>query len=202
VFERFSEPARQVVVLAQDEARTLKHNYIGTEHLLLGLLRDEESIAARALRPLGVTLEEARGQVAQIVGFGDEQTVGQIPFTPRGKRVLELSYKQALALGHDYIGPEHILLGIVRENEGVASRILLDFGAGPETIREELNRILSGATGRDGSAEKYRRSDVLVLERSRRPRWLGPGTTALLPGWVLLGFALGVGILVGWLIWG
>jgi ATP-dependent Clp protease ATP-binding subunit ClpA len=112
VFERFTERARQVVVLAQDEARALSHNYIGTEHILLGLLREEEGIAARVLGELGVTLEAIRSQVAQIVGRGDEVTSGQIPFTPRAKKVLELGLREARRLGHNWIGTEHILLGL------------------------------------------------------------------------------------------
>ncbi len=144
MFERFTERARQVVVLAQDEARALKHNYIGTEHLLLGLLREEEGLAARVLESLDITVEEVRAQVARIVGQGDEVTTGQIPFTPRAKKVLELALREALSLGHNYIGTEHILLGLVRENEGVAARILLDFDADAEKIRNEIIRMLSG----------------------------------------------------------
>src|SRR6058998_1490877 len=150
MFERFTERARQVVVLAQEEARTLKHNYIGTEHLLLGLLREEEGIGPRVLEDLGFTLAGVRGQVEQIIGQGEELTTGQIPFTPRAKKVLELSLREALSLGHNYIGTEHILLGLVRENEGVAARILLDFDADAEKIRNEIIRMLSGP-GRRGS---------------------------------------------------
>src|SRR5688572_19114068 len=148
VFERFTERARQVVVLAQDEARGLKHNYIGTEHILLGLLREEEGLAARILELFGIGIEDVRGQVERIVGRGDEPTVGQLPFTPRAKKVLELSLREALKMGHNYIGTEHILLGLVRENEGVAARILLDFGADAESIRNEVIRMLSGPGGR------------------------------------------------------
>jgi ATP-dependent Clp protease ATP-binding subunit ClpC len=144
MFERFTERARQVVVLAQDEARALKHNYIGTEHILLGLLREEEGLAARVLESLDITVEEVRAQIARIVGQGDEVTTGQIPFTPRAKKVLELALREALSLGHNYIGTEHILLGLVRENEGVAARILLDFDADAEKIRNEIIRMLSG----------------------------------------------------------
>jgi len=151
VFERFTERARQVVVLAQDEARALKHNYIGTEHILLGLLREEEGLAARVLESLDITVEEVRAQVARIVGQGDEVTTGQIPFTPRAKKVLELALREALSLGHNYIGTEHILLGLVRENEGVAARILLDFDADAEKIRNEIIRMLSGPGRRQGS---------------------------------------------------
>jgi Clp amino terminal domain, pathogenicity island component len=144
VFERFTERARQVVVLAQEEARALKHNYIGTEHLLLGLLREEEGLANRVLESFGVSAAEVRAQVARIVGHGDEVSTGQIPFTPRAKKVLELSLREALSLGHDYIGTEHILLGLAREGEGLANRILLDFDADAEKIRDEVLRMLSG----------------------------------------------------------
>src|SRR4051794_1856958 len=166
MFERFTERARQVVVLAQDEARTLKHNYIGTEHILLGLLREEEGLAARVLDALDITVEEVRAQVARIVGQGDEVTTGQIPFTPRAKKVLELALREALSLGHNYIGTEHILLGLVRENEGVAARILLDFDADAEKIRNEIIRMLSGPGRRQAGAggpsgEKSKSSKLL-----------------------------------------
>src|ERR1700716_1686222 len=144
MFERFTERARQVVVLAQEEARTLKHKYIGTEHILLGLLREEEGLAARVLESLDITVERVRAQVVRIVGSGEEVTSGQIPFTPRAKKVLELALREALSLGHNYIGTEHILLGLVRENEGVAARILLDFDADADKIRNEIIRMLSG----------------------------------------------------------
>jgi hypothetical protein len=144
VFERFTERARHVVVLAQEEARALTHNYIGTEHILLGLLREEEGLAARVLESLDITVERVRAQVVRIVGSGEEVTSGQIPFTPRAKKVLELALREALSLGHNYIGTEHILLGLVRENEGVAARILLDFDADSEKIRNEVIRMLSG----------------------------------------------------------
>ena len=166
MFERFTERARQVVVLAQDEARALKHNYIGTEHILLGLLREEEGLAARVLESLDITVEEVRAQVARIVGQGDEVTTGQIPFTPRAKKVLELALREALSLGHNYIGTEHILLGLVRENEGVAARILLDFDADAEKIRNEIIRMLSGPGRRQGgtsgaTSEKGKSSKLL-----------------------------------------
>jgi len=168
LFERFTERARQVVVLAQDEARALKHNYIGTEHILLGLLREEEGLAARVLESLDITVEEVRAQVARIVGQGDEVTTGQIPFTPRAKKVLELALREALSLGHNYIGTEHILLGLVRENEGVAARILLDFDADAEKIRNEIIRMLSGpgrrqqgGGGGGGGGEKSKSSKLL-----------------------------------------
>ena len=153
MFERFTERARQVVVLAQDEARALKHNYIGTEHILLGLLREEEGLAARVLDSLDITVEDVRANVARIVGQGEEVTTGQIPFTPRAKKVLELALREALSLGHNYIGTEHILLGLVRENEGVAARILLDFDADAEKIRNEIIRMLSGPGRRQGQGQ-------------------------------------------------
>jgi ATP-dependent Clp protease ATP-binding subunit ClpC len=166
LFERFTERARQVVVLAQEEARTLKHNYIGTEHILLGLLREEEGLAARVLESLDITVERVRAQVVRIVGSGEEVTSGQIPFTPRAKKVLELALREALSLGHNYIGTEHILLGLVRENEGVAARILLDFDADSEKIRNEVIRMLSGPGGRRqgsgaGSGEGKKSSKLL-----------------------------------------
>src|ERR687886_140205 len=166
MFERFTERARQVVVLAQEEARTLKHNYIGTEHILLGLLREEEGLAARVLESLDITVERVRAQVVRIVGSGEEVTSGQIPFTPRAKKVLELALREALSLGHNYIGTEHILLGLVRENEGVAARILLDFDADAEKIRNEIIRMLSAPgrrrqQGGSAPAEKAKSSKLL-----------------------------------------
>ena len=193
MFERFTERARQVVVLAQDEARALKHNYIGTEHILLGLLREEEGLAARVLESLDITVEEVRAQVARIVGQGDEVTTGQIPFTPRAKKVLELALREALSLGHNYIGTEHILLGLVRENEGVAARILLDFdGAraargsrlghnyiGTEHILLGLVRENEGVAARilldfDADAEKIRNEIIRMLSGPGRRQQGGP----------------------------
>ena len=165
MFERFTERARQVVVLAQEEARTLKHNYIGTEHILLGLLREEEGLAARVLEGLEITVEEVRAQVIRIVGSGEEVTSGQIPFTPRAKKVLELALREALSLGHNYIGTEHILLGLVRENEGVAARILADFDADSEKIRNEIIRMLSGP-GRRQQGQAARRARAATRSRA------------------------------------
>jgi hypothetical protein len=145
VFERFTGGARQVVVFAQEEARALGHNRIGTEHLLLGLIREQEGLAAQLLQSLAVPIEEARARVAREVPRADEVVDHhQIPFTPRAKKVLELSLREALSLGHNWIGTEHILLGLVRENEGVAARVLLDFGADAETIRDGVISMLSG----------------------------------------------------------
>jgi ATP-dependent Clp protease ATP-binding subunit ClpC len=144
VFERFTEPAREVVVYAQDEARSLKHNYIGTEHLLLGLLRVEDGLALRVLSSLGVGLDEVRDQVVRNVGRGDVEPAGQIPFTPRAKKALELSLREALSLGHDYIGTEHVLLGLVRVEDGVAARLLADVGASPERVRAQVLAAVGG----------------------------------------------------------
>jgi ATP-dependent Clp protease ATP-binding subunit ClpC len=202
VFERFTERAREVVVLAQDEARALRHNYIGTEHILLGLLREEEGLAARVLESLDITVEEVQAQVARIIGPGDEPIVsGQIPFTPRAKKVLELSLREALSLKHNYIGTEHILLGLVRENEGVAARILLDFDADAEKIRNEIMRVLSSPRG-PGLVHTE-----TVQHRAVRRGWTSYGPLAerapsLLLGWALGTFSLGVGIFIGWVIWG
>jgi ATP-dependent Clp protease ATP-binding subunit ClpC len=144
MFERFTERSRQVVVLAQDEARALRHNYIGTEHLLLGLLREEEGLAARALEALGVTLEQTRDQVRAIVGAGnpEEPVVRQIPFTPRAKQTLELALREARSLGHQFIGTEHVLLGLVRVGEGVGVEVLDNLGASPAVVRHEVIRSL------------------------------------------------------------
>jgi ATP-dependent Clp protease ATP-binding subunit ClpA len=152
MFERFTERARQVVVLAQDEARTLKHNYIGTEHILLGLLREEEGLAARVLHDVGLTFEEVRAQVVTIVGQGDTVVTGQIPFTPRAKKVLELALREALSFDHQYVAPEHIVLGLVREYDGVAARVLGDLGTDADSIRAEVIHRL-GMSGPGRSAE-------------------------------------------------
>ncbi|MHB1324989.1 MAG: ATP-dependent Clp protease ATP-binding subunit [Thermoleophilia bacterium] len=168
MFERFTERARQVVVLAQEEARSLKHNYIGTEHLLLGLLREEEGIAAQVLTTLDVNLDEVRMQVAQIVGMGDEVAAGQIPFTPRAKKVLELALREALSLGHNYIGTEHILLGLIKENEGVAARILLEFDADSEKIRNEIMRKLTGSARRTPVPQGEGKKRVKLLDQFGR----------------------------------
>jgi ATP-dependent Clp protease ATP-binding subunit ClpA len=135
------------VRLAQEESRALKHDYIGTEHLLLGLLREDKGLAARALGSLGIELDRVRVQVTRIVGSGNDEAADQIPFTPRAKRVFELALRESLSLGHNYIGTEHILLGLGRENEGVATRVLLDFDANAEKIRNEVVRLLTVSAG-------------------------------------------------------
>ena len=148
MFERFTERARKVVVLAQEEARHFNHNYIGTEHLLLGLLREDEGVAARALASLNVTLDEVREQVESIVGYGEEGTGAQAPFTPRSKKVLELALREALQLGHNYIGTEHILLGLVRESRVSRPAYSRNLDVDPDKVRREVVRMLGGGRGR------------------------------------------------------
>jgi ATP-dependent Clp protease ATP-binding subunit ClpC len=143
MFERFTDSARQVIALSQDEARALAHDYIGTEHILLGLLRDEGGLAAGVLASLDVTYPGVHAQVERIVGRGNAAAVDQIPLTPRAKKILDLALREALALGHDYVGTEHILLGLGEEREGVAFRILRHFGADAETIRNRTVVMLS-----------------------------------------------------------
>ncbi|MEX2587143.1 MAG: ATP-dependent Clp protease ATP-binding subunit, partial [Actinomycetota bacterium] len=144
MFERFTDRARRVVVLAQEEARLLNHNYIGTEHILLGLISEGEGVAAKALESLGVSLESVRSQVEEIIGTGSASPQGHIPFTPRAKKVLELSLREALQLGHNYIGTEHILLGLIREGEGVAAQVLQKLGADLGRVRQQVIQLLSG----------------------------------------------------------
>jgi ATP-dependent Clp protease ATP-binding subunit ClpC len=147
VFERFTDRARRVVVLAQEEARLLNHNYIGTEHILLGLIHEGEGVAAKALESLGISLEKVRQQVEEIIGAGQSPPSGHIPFTPRAKKVLELSLREALQLGHNYIGTEHILLGLIREGEGVAAQVLVKLGADLSRVRQQVIQLLSGYSG-------------------------------------------------------
>jgi len=152
MFERFTDRARRVVVLAQEEARHLNHNYIGTEHILLGLIHEGEGVAAQALETLDISLEAVRGEVTEIVGRGAEQPSGHIPFTPRAKKVLELSLREALGLGHNYIGTEHILLGLIREGQGVAAQVLVKLGASHDRVRQAVIQLLAGFAG--GQAEQ------------------------------------------------
>ena len=150
MFERFTDRARRVVVLAQEEARLLNHNYIGTEHILLGLIHEGEGVAAKALESLGISLEAVRNQVQEIIGQGGSSPSGHIPFTPRAKKVLELSLREALQLGHNYIGTEHILLGLIREGEGVAAQVLVKLGADLSRVRQQVIKLLSGYGGPSG----------------------------------------------------
>src|SRR5450759_4751447 len=157
MFERFTDRARRVVVLAQEEARMLNHNYIGTEHILLGLIHEGEGVAAKSLENLGISLDAVREQVQEIIGQGQQAPSGHIPFTPRAKKVLELSLREALQLGHNYIGTEHILLGLIREGEGVAAQVLLNLGADLEKVRSAVIQLLSGYHGKPGEPGEERR---------------------------------------------
>ncbi|EUA89711.1 archaeal ATPase family protein [Mycobacterium ulcerans str. Harvey] len=151
MFERFTDRARRVVVLAQEEARMLNHNYIGTEHILLGLIHEGEGVAAKSLESLGISLEGVRSQVEEIIGQGQQAPSGHIPFTPRAKKVLELSLREALQLGHNYIGTEHILLGLIREGEGVAAQVLVKLGAELTRVRQQVIQLLSGYQGKEAA---------------------------------------------------
>src|SRR5690554_4033779 len=157
MFERFTDRARRVVVLAQEEARMLNHNYIGTEHILLGLVREGEGVAAKALETMDISLNGVREQVQEIIGEGSHAPSGHIPFTPRAKKVLELSLREALQLGHNYIGTEHILLGLIREGEGVAAQVLQQLGAELQKVRQTVIQLLSGPAG---SEEQIGRAHV------------------------------------------
>ena len=205
MFERYTEGARQTIVLAQDEARALQHNYIGTEHLLLGLGR-EGGTAAEVLESLDITVEEVRAQVARLIGAGEQPPSGQIPFTPRTKKVLELALREALSLGHSYVGTEHILLGLVRENDGVAARILADFGADPELVRNRVIRRVGGSEAR--TSDVAISVDTTVVgerfeasrRRARRAMLVTQAPLLLAIVFAAVGFPLG--LLFGWLIWG
>ncbi|GAB2933870.1 ATP-dependent protease ATP-binding subunit ClpC [Rhodococcus aerolatus] len=173
MFERFTDRARRVVVLAQEEARMLNHNYIGTEHILLGLIHEGEGVAAKSLESLGISLEGVRSQVEEIIGQGQQAPSGHIPFTPRAKKVLELSLREALQLGHNYIGTEHILLGLIREGEGVAAQVLVKLGADLNRVRQQVIQLLSGYQGKEPAESGSSRgegtpSTSLVLDQFGR----------------------------------
>ena len=172
MFERFTDRARRVVVLAQEEARMLNHNYIGTEHILLGLIHEGEGVAAKALESLGISLDAVRQQVEEIIGQGQQAPSGHIPFTPRAKKVLELSLREALQLGHNYIGTEHILLGLIREGEGVAAQVLVKLGADLNKVRQQVIQLLSGYQGKEpataGGPAEGAPSTSLVLDQFGR----------------------------------
>ena len=187
MFERFSERARRVVVLAQEEARMLNHNYIGTEHILLGLIHEGDGGAARSLESLGISLDAVRQQVEEIIGRGQQAPSGHIPFTPRAKKVLELSLREALQLGHGYIGTEHILLGLLREGDGAAAQVLVTLGADLNRVRQQVIQLLHGYQGQDvGSAGSHLREraravlpdgalawfDALDLRLTALERWV------------------------------
>src|SRR5712664_1856103 len=172
MFERFTDRARRVVVLAQEEARMLNHNYIGTEHVLLGLIHEGEGEAAKALESLGISLAAVRQQVEEIIGQGQQAPSGHIPFTPRAKKVLELSLREALQLGHNYIGTEHILLGLIREGEGVAAQVLVKLGADLNLVRQQVMQLLHGDQGKGpaaaGAPSETAPSTSLVLDQFGR----------------------------------
>jgi ATP-dependent Clp protease ATP-binding subunit ClpA len=180
MFERFTQRARRVVVLAQEEARMLNHNYIGTEHILLGLIREGEGVAAKALESLGISLEAVRQEVEKMIGRGQQAPSGHVPFTPRAKKVLELSLREAHALGHNYIGTEHILLGLIREGSGVAAQVLVKLGADLNRARQQVVQLLQGYQGEDVTGEGLPRPDdalTRVDSLDRRltviERWVG-----------------------------
>ncbi len=175
MFERFTDRARRVVVLAQEEARMLNHNYIGTEHILLGLIHEGEGVAAKALESLGISLDAVRDQVQEIIGQGQQSPTGHIPFTPRAKKVLELSLREGLQLGHNYIGTEHILLGLIREGEGVAAQVLVKLGADLNKVRQQVIQLLSGYQGKEtaaagvgASGQEGQQAGSLVLDQFGR----------------------------------
>jgi Clp amino terminal domain, pathogenicity island component len=198
MFERFTDRARRSVVLAQQEASQLNHNYIGTEHLLLGLLHEDSGVAARALESLGVSLEAVRAQVEEIIGRGKEAPSGHVPFTPRSKKVLELALREALLLDHNYIGTEHILLGLVREGEGVAAQVLVELGADLPRVRQQVTQVLAGSAGQASQAGGAARGQTEALpagilaapgalplsglERPRLDRVIPLGQEIALPG--------------------
>jgi ATP-dependent Clp protease ATP-binding subunit ClpA len=169
VFERFTDRARRVVVSAQEEARLLHHSYIGTEHLLLGLISEGEGIGAQALIQHGVSLEAARARIREIIGEGSEPTSGHVPFTPRAKKVLELSLREAIGLGHNYIGTEHILLGLVREGEGVAAQVLTDLGLTLTELRPTILGLLSIDPEAATEASRVRRRRAIPPSAIRFP---------------------------------
>ena len=157
MFERFTDRARRTVVLAQEEARMLNHNYIGTEHILLGLIHEGEGVAAKALELLGISLQVVRQQVEEIIGLGTQPPAGHIPFTPRAKKVLELSLRESLQLGHNYIGTEHILLGLIREGNGVAAQVLVKLGADLNRVRQQVIQLLHAYQGTSATPSQPRR---------------------------------------------
>jgi len=180
MFERFTDRARRVVVLAQEEARLLNHSYIGTEHILLGLIHEGEGVAAKALETLGISLEAVRAQVEEIIGQGGSSPSGHIPFTPRAKKVLELSLREALQLGHNYIGTEHILLGLIREGEGVAAQVLVKLGADLSRVRQQVIQLLSGYQGPQGKTEGAGGKESGSGERGGKPEEGDKGNSQIL----------------------
>jgi ATP-dependent Clp protease ATP-binding subunit ClpA len=177
MFERFTDRARRVVVLAQDEARLLRHYYIGTEHILLGLIHEGEGVAAEALESLGISLDAVRQQVEEIIGQGQEAPSGHIPFTPRAKKVLELSLRESLQLGHNYIGTEHILLGLIHEGDGVAAQVLVRLGADLNRVRHQVIQLIASRPLREGppGPEVQARLDVVEIRLAVLEHRVGTG---------------------------
>ena len=184
MFEQFTDRARRVVALAQDEARMLNHDYIGTEHILLGLIHEGDGVAPKALESLGISLDAVRQQVLEIIGRGEQAPPGHIPFTPRAKKVLELSLREALQLGHNYISAEHILLGLIREGDGVAAQVLVKLGADLNRVRQQVIQLLHGHQGKEpvsaGTGRGSRlvddvlaRMDALDRRLAAVERWVG-----------------------------
>jgi hypothetical protein len=170
MFERFTDRARRVVVLAQEEARMLNHNYIGTEHILLGLIHEGEGVAAKALESLGISLEAVRQQVEEIIGQGQQAPSGHIPFTPQAKKVLELSLREATQLGHEYIGTEHILLGLIREGDGVAAQVLVRLGADLDRVRQQVIELLRDHPDRNPQGVRMNRESASAVLSARSTR--------------------------------
>src|SRR5450631_4423389 len=181
MFERFTDRARRVVVLAQEEARMLNHNYIGTEHILLGLIHEGEGVAAKALESLGISLDAVRQQVEEIIGRGQQEPSGHIPFTPRAKKVLELSLRESQQLGHNYIGTEHILLGLIREGNGVAAQVLVKLGADLNRGRQQVIQLLHGRTAEEPGPGAEVRLEMVEqrLTAIEQRVGIGPDTTDL-----------------------
>jgi ATP-dependent Clp protease ATP-binding subunit ClpA len=177
MFERFTDRARRVIVLAQEEARMLNHNYIGTEHILLGLAREGEGVAAEALESLGISLDAVRQQVEEIIGQGQQAPSGHIPFTPRAKKVLELSLRESLQLGRNYIGTEHILLGLIREGDGVAAQVLVRLGADLNRVRQQVIQLIHSRPPREGAPgpEVQARLDVVEIRLAVLEHRVGTG---------------------------
>jgi ATP-dependent Clp protease ATP-binding subunit ClpC len=180
MFERFTDRARRVVVLAQEEARMLNHNHIGTEHILLGLIHEGDGVGARALESLGISLVAVRQQVEEIIGRGKQTPSGHIPFTPRAKKVLELSLREAKEFGHSYIGTEHILLGLIHEGDSMAARLLVKLGADLDRTRQEVVQVLHGRAGEDVtgagsplSGDALTEADSLERRLAAIERWVG-----------------------------
>lgn len=183
MYERFTERARQVVILAQDEAHALKHNFVGTEHLLLGLIREEEGIAARVLTELGFDCDLVRGRVIELAGVGEEAATGQVPMTPTAKKVCELALREALSLGHNYVGTEHLLLGLLREPSGLGYRITVETGIDIPTIQQEILRTLNaGAKKRKLEGQKVSKPVVKQTVTTSVASGGGSGTVVSFAG--------------------